>query len=159
MTLSVATPITGGVQTGMAAPSFTIVQDGAVNVNSRRYVVTAVADAGSVAVHTPASPFYVEVTRPAVFKLPALYNALTGIPFSRVGKNAYRVRVLKGCTPAGDAGSGYDVIDMDLSIRIPAGTESNDAAAIRAALSLLIGFFNEASNSAGLGDTLVNSIL
>lgn len=152
MTLSIATPITGEPQTGMAAPSFTVAAD-ATGINSKRWVVTGVSDAGSVAVHTPSSPFYIEFFRPAVFKPAVALNA-SGYPMSQKAPiNEYKLIVRKGCSPV----SGLlAFVEIETKVRIPAGTEVNDAATIRAALSLVGGTYDEDGD--GIGDWLVNGV-
>lgn len=154
MTLIVSTPITGVPQTGMAAPSFAVTQDNAVSVNSRRYVVTAASDVSSASVHSVSSPFYVELTRPASFKPAPSIVPATGLALKSTGKNEYRIKVVKGTVPAPGLN---DVILIDASIRIPAGSDVNDAAAVRAAFSLFGGFVNEDGD--GIGDVMINGVL
>lgn len=158
MSLTVSTPIAGSDQTGFTSPSFDVAQDNAVQVNARRWIVTSTTGTG-VAGHTVSNPFMIQVSRPAVFKPAPTYlghiGSSGGAAYRGTGKNEYRVIVKKGTTVA-DGLAG--LIDMDLTIRIPAGTEFAAPADIRAALSLLAGFVANETSS-GLGDTLIQGTL
>jgi len=155
MTITVSTPITGVPQTGMAAPSFTVVQDSAVNVNSRRWVVTSVTDAGGTNPHTIGQPFYVEFTRPAVFKTPPMQDATFGRLLSTPARDEYHVKAVKGVL-CGQAGQVYPLL-IDATIKVPSGATVTDSAGIRAVFSLFGGFINEDGD--GIGDVLINGTM
>lgn len=161
MSLSVSTPISGSHQTGFTSPSFAVSQDNAVQVNARRWIVTSTTGAGGVAGHTVSNPFMVQVSRPAVFKPAPTYLGPIGpgglALYRGTGKNEYRVIVKKG-TAVAEGLTG--LIDVDLTMRIPSGAEIAAPSDVRAALSLLGGFIaNETTNSAGLGDMLIQGTL
>lgn len=155
MTITVSTPITGVPQTGMAAPSFAVVQDSAVNVNSRRWVVTGVTDAGGASPHTIGQPFYVEFTRPAVFKTPPAVEVNSGRVLSTPARDEYHVKAVKGVL-CGAAGQVYPLL-IDATIKVPSGATVTDQAGIRAAFSLFGGFINEDGD--GIGDVLINGTM
>lgn len=155
MTITVSTPITGVPQTGMTAPSFAVVQDSAVNVNSRRWVVAGVTDAGNTSPHTIGQPFYVEFTRPAVFKTPPAQDTFSGRVLSTPARDEYHVKAVKGVL-CGSAGQYYPLL-IDATIKVPSGATVTDQAGIRAVFSLFGGFINEDGD--GIGDVLINGTM
>ena len=155
MTITVSTPITGVPQTGMAAPSFAVVQDSAVNVNSRRFVVTGVTDAGGTNPHTIGQPFYVEFTRPAIFKTAPIQDFTSGRLLSTPARDEYHIKAVKGVV-CGGAGQVFPLL-IDATIKVPAGATVSDQAGIRAVFSLFGGFLNEDGD--GLGDVLINGTM
>jgi hypothetical protein len=154
MSLTLTTPITGGAQTGFTAPTYTIAADTAPDVNGNQYAVTALGgtQAGVVA-SSIASPFTVTAVRPKTFKSLGKTNPVTGA-LPGVPKNQWKFIVRKGVTPL--AGQPASILLAELSIGVPAGSDTADAANIRAAISLLVGALNQVS--AGLGDSLVSGI-
>lgn len=144
--------ITGGAQTGFTTPSYTLVADNATDVRSKQSYVSALGGTqAGVVVHSVNSPFTVTVRRPSILKTiaSALLNGVTG-QYSRVPFNEYVVLVRKAAQVATNQ---WYVNEFRTTMRIAAGSETFDAANVRAGASLSIGFLN--TNSAGSGDTLV----
>jgi hypothetical protein len=92
--------------------------------------------------------------RPAQFKLLGVANPVTGV-ISNVPMNTFKVRVRKGVEVA--SGQNPKVLQAELKISVPAGSDVEDPESIRAALSCLIGALW--GDSSGIGDTLVDGIL
>lgn len=155
MSYSPSSPVTGGAQTGLTSPTYTIAAaaspDGAYGVQR---VVTALGGTQTgVTVHTPSSPFLVNFVGPKQFQLLGAPDA-NGI-IRRVPRNKWKLVALKGVTPA----SGQLVVPMQgtVSLEVPSGAETYDSANVRAMISLLIGLLNQVS--AGLGDTVVSGVV
>jgi hypothetical protein len=72
-----------------------------------------------------------------------------------VPDNVYKVITRKGVLPL--AGQPYAVMNITTTISVPAGSDTADAANVRAALSVHLGAL--AQQSAGIGDLAVNGIL
>lgn len=154
MTWSLSSPITGGAQTGFTAPTYTHVTDTAPDVNGKQNAVTALGGTqAGVTVHSVASPFTVTFIRPKAFKNLGRVNPVTGI-LSAVPKNQFKVIVRKGVLPL--AGQSYATAILDLTMSIPAGSDTADPANLRAAVSLLVGALSQLS--AGVGDSLISGI-
>lgn len=156
MSFTVTSPVTGGAQTGFTSPTYTIVVDTAPSQTGKQYAVSAIGgtQAGVDSSSSPSRPFTVTLSRPPVLRqLPSL-NAVTGI-LGNVPRNTYKISVRKGVTSL--ANQVAQVMTMTLSLDVPAGADTADAANIRAALSLLIGTLNQ--DSASIGDTLVTGVI
>lgn len=155
MTMSITSPVTGAAQTGFTSPTYTLVDDTAPDVNSKQKAVTALGGTQTgVAIHSVSQPFTVTVTRPKQYKVLGKANPITGLVAS-VPNNSYRCLVRKGVLPL--AGQPFRNATVDVSVNIPAGADTADAANVRAAISLAIGALQQIS--AGIGDTAVTGIL
>lgn len=156
MSFNLSTPVTGGAQTGFTSPTYTLVTDTAPNSSGKQYAVSAIGgtQAGVDSSSSPSRPFTITLSRPPVLRqLPAV-DPVTGVLRS-VPRNTYKVIVRKGVTPL--AGQAAQVLNITMTLDIPAGADSADAANIRAALSLAIGSLTQISASAG--DTLVTGVI
>jgi hypothetical protein len=156
MSFSLTSPVTGGAQTGFTSPTYTIVADTAPSNTGKQYAVSALGgtQTGVDSSSSPSRPFTVTLSRPPVLRqLPSL-NAVTGI-LGNVPRNTYKIIVRKGVTSL--TNQVAQVLNATLTIDVPAGSDSADAANVRAALSLLIGSLN--SISASIGDTLVTGVI
>lgn len=154
MTFNVTSPVTGAAQTGFTSPTYTLTADTAPDVNGRQWAVTAVGGTQTgVTVHSVASPFTITVSRPKVFRVLGKPNPITGL-VKEVPMNTYTVLVRKGTTPL--ANQPFSTLMVRTTVQVPAGTDTNDAANVRAALSLAIGALSQ--QAAGLGDTGVSGI-
>jgi hypothetical protein len=155
MTVSVTSPVTGGAQTGLTSPTFTLVEDRAPDVNGLQWAVTALGGTQTgVAVHSVASPFTLTFWRPKIARILGNPNVNTGI-IANVPKNTYKWIVRKGVLPL--AGQPMQTAVLTLSMDVPAGSETADPEDLRAGLSLLVGAVTQVS--AGTGDTLVNGVM
>lgn len=155
MTIAITSPVTGGAQTGFTAPTYTVVDDVAPDDNGRQKAVTALGGTQTgVTVHTASSPFTVTVIRPRSFKTLGLVNPTTG-QLPTVPRNSWKIIVRKGVVPL--AGQQPVPLVIRCELDVPAGSDTADAANIRAAISLLVGVLSQ--QSAGAGDSLVSGIL
>jgi hypothetical protein len=156
MSFTLTSPVTGGAQTGLTSPTYTVVTDTAPTNAGKQYAVTALGgtQAGVDAASSPSRPFTVTLSRPAVLRqLPAVDPA-TGV-LRQVPRNTYKILVRKGVTPL--AGQAAQVLTLGCSLDIPAGADVADPANVRASLSLLIGALNQIS--ASIGDTVVTGVI
>lgn len=155
MTVDVTSPITGTAQTGLTSPTYTHVDDIAPDSNGKQYAVTALGGTQSgVTAHSVASPFTITVTRPKVFRSLGKPNPVTGL-VKDVPMNTYTVLTRKGVTPLTD--QPYATMMIKTTVSVPAGSDTEDAVNVRAALSAHIGTLSQVSS--GLGDTSVNGVV
>jgi hypothetical protein len=156
MTISVTSPITGGAQTGFTAPTYTVITDTAPPGNpGKQSVVTAVGGTQvGVTLHSVASPFTLNFTRPGTLKVLGNPNPVTGV-ISVVPTNTYKLITRKGVLPL--AGQPFKVMNITTEMDVPAGADTADAPNVRAALSAHIGALNQ--QSAGFGDLAINGVL
>lgn len=154
MAVALTTPVTGGAQTGFTAPTYTIASDVAPDVNGKQYAVTGLGGTqAGVRAHAATDPFTVTYVRPKAFKAIGKPHPVTGL-LPSVPKNTHVIIVRKGAIPL--SGQPASVLLIRCSIDVPAGSDTADAANLRAAISLLVGSLNQLS--AGLGDTLVSGL-
>lgn len=152
---SPSSPVTGGAQTGLTSPTYTIVSDTPPAVNAKQYAVTALGGTQTgVDVHSVARPFTLTMFRPLVTKVLGIVNAATG-RLSTVPRNTYTVITRKGVTPL--SGQPSEVMVVETRISVPAGADLADQANLRACLSLHFGAIW--AQSAGVGDTAVSGLL
>lgn len=156
MTIAVSSPVTGGAQTGFTSPTYTVVADTAPPGNpGKQYVVTALGGTQTgVTAHSVASPFTINITRPATLRVLGSPNPVTGV-VTVIPTNSYKAICRKGVLPL--AGQPYKVFNLTLTCDVPAGSDTADPANLRAGLSLLVGVLNQ--QSAGLGDMFINGVL
>lgn len=154
MSIAPTSPVTGGAQTGFTSPTYTIVADIAPDNNGLQRAVTALGGTqAGVTTHSVSSPFTVTFTRPKSLKqLPAI--GLNG-QYNSIPNNNYKVLVRKGVTPA--LNQPARVMQVGVSIDVPAGADTYDPANIRAAISLAVGYLNQLS--AGIGDTVTSGVM
>lgn len=153
MTVNVTSPITGAAQTGFTSPTYTNVSMAGPDANVKQYAVTALGGTQvSVDVHSVARPFTVSYWWPKVLRvLPALASngQLASVPM-----NTYKLITRKGVTPL--AGQPSKTMLVTTIIEVPSGSDTADAANVRAALSAHIGALTQ--QSAGIGDTAVSGV-
>lgn len=148
-------PVTGGAQTGFTAPTYTIVDDKAPDVNGEQIAVTALGGTQTgVRSHSISDPFTVTMTRPKNPKVLPSPNPVTG-KYSSVPMNDYGIIIRKGVNFA--ANNSPAVAICRCTISIPAGGDAYDAPNVRALTSILVGILSQ--QSAGLGDSLVSGII
>jgi len=154
MAINITTPVTGGAQTGLTSPTYTIATDVAPDVNGKQWAVTALGGTQTgVRAHAASDPFTVTYVRPKAFKAIGKPHPVTGL-LPSVPKNTHLLIVRKGAIPL--AGQPSSTMLIRCSIDVPAGSDTADAANLRAAVSLLVGALNQIS--AGLGDTVVSGL-
>lgn len=155
MTWSPSSPVTGGAQTGLTSPTYTLTLDTAPDVNGRQHAVTTLGGTQTnVRTHTVSDPFTITATRPKNPRVLPSPNPLTG-KYAAVPRNTHTFIVRKGVNYA--ANQAPDLMIARLTVDVPAGSDSYDAVNVRAALSLLFGALW--AQSSGAGDMAVTGIL
>jgi hypothetical protein len=155
MTISVTSPVTGGAQTGLTSPTYTVVVDTPPNAYTKQWAVTALGGTQTnVDVHGASKPFTISFSKPANIRPAPVPNPVTGV-MPNSPRNVYSVIVRKGTAPGVSQNPQTMVLRCDLSV--VAGADLQEPEDVRAGLSLLIGALNQ--QSAGLGDTLVTALL
>lgn len=156
MSFTLTSPVTGGAQTGLTSPTYTISADTAPTSAGKQYAVTALGgtQAGVDASSSASKPFTITLSRPQALRALSAVDPVTGVLRS-VPRNVYTIRVRKGVTPL--AGQAAVPMQIVTSIEVPAGADTADPANIRAALSLMIGSLNQIS--ASIGDTAVTGVI
>lgn len=155
MSWSPDSSITGGTQTGLTSPTYTLVSDTAPNGNQKQHAVSALGGTQTnVRANSTTDPFTVTFSKPASPKgLPAP-NPVTG-KYPSIPDNTYGIYIRKGVRV--DSNNTQGVAKVRLNIDIPAGSDVSDAINIRAMISFLVGILNEESDD--LSDTLLTNVL
>ena len=154
MSISLSSPVTGGPQTGLTSPTYTVVSAQAPESNGKMYAVTALGGTQTgVTAHSVGSPFSITFWMPRFLRLMGRINALGYLVANP--KNSYKIVVRKGVTPL--AGQAVELMIVTISIDVPAGAETNDPLNFRAGLSLAAGALWQ--QSAGEGDLVQNGVL
>lgn len=149
---NLTSPVTGQSQTGLTSPTYPVVKGVAPTPQGSQWIVSGTLGGTQVGVttHTPSSPFLINFVVPKVWRtLQAVLNS-TGL-IKTVPVNEVKAIVLKGVTPF--PGQPPRPMEIRVTVKTPAGAESNDSANVRAALSFAFGAI--AQQSAGIGDTVV----
>lgn len=155
MPLSLTSPITGTAQTGLTTPTYTFVADVAPTINGRQHAVTALGGTQTgVRSHSATDPFTLTSFKPSVFQALGKANPTTGV-VKFVPMNRYKLVSRKGAIPL--AGQAPAVAMIETIISIPAGSDSADAANLRAMLSAHIGALSQQSSN--WGDTVVQGVM
>lgn len=156
MSLTLTSPVTGGAQTGLTSPTYTLATDTAPSNTGKQYAVSALGgtQAGVDSSSSPSRPFTITLQRPAVLRQLPPVNGATGV-LPSVPVNSYKIIGRKGVTPL--AGQAARVMNVTCQIDVPAGADVADSANVRALLSLVIGSLNQIS--AGIGDTAVTGVI
>lgn len=155
MAISPSSPVTGGAQTGLTSPTFTLVADKAPNAHANQWAVSALGGTQTgVEVHSVSNPFTLTVERPASYRLLGGVNPVTGV-LGTIPRNTFTVRVRKGIVPL----TGQNAVPalLECKLAIPAGGDVADPESIRAGLSLLLGAMW--AESADIGDALVSGVI
>lgn len=148
-------PVTGAAMTGFTTPTYTFVEDVAPTQNGKQKAVTSLGGTQTnVTAHAVASPFTITFVKPKVSKLLGQPNPVTG-RIANVGRNSYSLITRKGVTPL--AGQPVQPMVIRTIIDVPAGSDTADAANVKAALSAHIGTLYAAS--AGIGDTVLTGVM
>lgn len=154
MAIALSSPVTGGAQTGLTSPTYTLVADSPPVPHSKQWYVSALGGTQTgVDVHQLSKPFTISVFKPAAAKQLPVMNQ-NGVVYN-IPKNTTKVVTRKGVLPL--AGQSNQMLVITTMIEQPAGADVADSEDIRAALSLHIGALNQ--QSAGVGDTLISGAL
>lgn len=155
MTVAYTTPVTGGAQTGLTAPTYTLTSDTAPDVNAKQFAITALGGTQTgVITSSIAAPFTLSFWKPKIFKFLGKPNPTTGL-ITSIPRNVFKQVTRKGVLPL--VGQPYQEMVITTVIEVPAGADIADPANIRAALSLHIGGLNQ--QSAGIGDSSVTGVI
>lgn len=155
MAISLTSPVTGGAQTGLTSPTYTVVVDTPPNAYTKQWAVTALGGTQTgVDIHSAASPFTISFSKPANLRTAPMPNPVTGA-MANVPRNVYGMKVRKGAKPGTNQSPQVSVLNCDFSV--PAGADVVDPEDIRAATSLLLGAGWQ--QSANIGDLLISAIL
>jgi len=155
MAITPSSPVTGGAQTGLTSPTYTLTSDTPPNAHSKAYAVTALGGTQTnVDVHSASKPFRLVISRPANIRVAPVPNPVTGV-MPTPPRNVYSVIVYKGAEPGVNQNPQTAVLRCDFSV--PAGTDLVEPEQLRAAASLLIGTLWQQSQ--GIGDTLVSAVI
>lgn len=155
MPFTPSSPVTGGAQTGLTSPTYTLTSDSAPAAHGKQFAVTTLGGTQSgVEVHNTSNPFTITCFKVANAKTLPFPNPVTGV-INSVPVNVYKLNVRKGVEVA--AGQPRQIAGVNIDFRIPAGAESADPESLRAMLSLLIGTLW--AESADLGDLVNQNII
>jgi hypothetical protein len=155
MSFALTSPITGAAQTGFTSPTYTHVTDSAPDVTGKQVAVTALGGTqAGVTTHSMSSPFTLTFFRPKAFRFLGKPNPTTGL-IKDVPRNSFKLITRKGVTVL--TGQPFANMQITTVIDIPAGSDTADAANIRAALSAHFGAV--AQQTAGVGDTCVSGVV
>lgn len=155
MSFTPSSPVTGGPQTGLTSPTYTLTADTPPDNNAKQYAVTALGGTQTgVSVHSVGSPFTLTMFRPKSYKSLGSPNPSTGV-ISNVPRNQFKIIVRKGMLPL--AGQPTQVAIYTLTCDNPAGADTASPQEIRAALSLMFGALW--AESADIGDTEISGLL
>lgn len=155
MTFSLTTPVTGGAQTGLTSPTYTIAADTPPDATAKQYAVTALGGTQTgVTTSSVSSPFTTSMFRPKNYQILGKPNPTTGL-ISRVPRNSYKFITRKGVTPL--VGQPIQNMVITTIIDVPAGSDTADSANVKAALSMHFGSIAQAGS--GIGDTVIQGVL
>lgn len=155
MSFALTSPITGQAQTGLTSPTYTHVTDSAPDITGKQVAVTALGGTQvGVTTHSMSSPFTITFFRPKVFRFLGKPNPTTGL-IKDVPRNTFKMITRKGVLPL--AGQPFQNMQITTIIDLPAGSDTADAANVRAALSAHFGALVQ--QSAGVGDTAVSGVV
>lgn len=152
---SPSSPVTGGPQTGLTSPTYTLTVDTPPGPNAKQWAVTTLGGTQTgVTTHAVSKPFTITAFRPLQLRQLGVPNPVTGV-VSSIPRNTYSVVVRKGAVPL--AGQASQVVLFKSTYEIPAGCDLYEPAEVRAGASLLFGALW--AQSSGIGDLLVSGIL
>jgi hypothetical protein len=155
MSFTLTSPLTGAPQTGFTSPTYTLSADLAPDNNGKQVAVTALGGTQvGVTTHSVSAPFTITFTRPRVFRSLGKPNPTTGV-VKDVPRNTFKCIVRKGVTPL--AGQPFSTMLCTVIMEVPAGSDTADAANVRACISAAFGAVWQ--QSAGAGDSLVSGVI
>jgi hypothetical protein len=112
-----------------------------------------------VAANSVGLPFSIAIFRPGNPALGPLVNPTTGlvVPGQKKRINTTRVHVRKGVWVA-TGGQSTENLQVDLYVRVPAGSEANDPQSIRSAISAMGGVLADYANELA-NDVVLSGII
>jgi hypothetical protein len=155
MPFTPSSPVTGGAQTGLTSPTYTLSTDQAPASHGKQYAVTALGGTQTgVEVHSTSNPFTVTCYKvPNPKRLPSVHP-VTGV-LSNVPKNTFQLVIRKGAEVM--SGQPREIAIAKCEFAIPAGADIQDPESVRAMLSLLVGILS--GESADMGDLFIQNVL
>lgn len=154
MAFSPSSPVAGAAMTGLTSPTFTLSVDNAVKPNAKSYTVSALGGTQTgVTTHSIASPFTLSMVRPTAFKLLGSPNSAGVV--RTFPKNSFDIICRKGVSVMANQPTQLSI--MRLIASIPAGSEAQDIANLRAQVSCLVGVLWQIADS--LDETFVSGTL
>lgn len=155
MPFTPSSPVTGGAQTGLTSPTYTLTADSAPAAHGKQFAVTALGGTQTgVEVHSTSNPFTITAFKVANPKGLPSPHPVTGV-LSNVPKNNFKWVIRKGVEVM--ANQPRQIAIFTLNMDIPAGADVQDPESIRAALSLLVGALS--GESQDTGDLLIQNVL
>jgi len=152
---TLTSPVTGAAQTGFTSPTYTLTADLAPDNNGKQNAVTALGGTqAGVTTHSVSAPFTLTFVRPKVFRNLGKPNPTTGL-IKDVPRNTFKLITRKGVTPL--TGQPFANMQITTIMEVPAGSDTADAANIRAALSAHIGALWQ--QPSGAGDSLISGVI
>jgi len=151
--------ITGAAISGLTSPTYTLVADTAFDTRSKQaYVSTLGGTQTGVVAHSALIPFTATIRRPSIIKttIMAMYNGLS-LQWSKVPFNTYDIIFRKGCNMNASGMAQYFVNVNKFSSKIFAGTETVDAANLKALNSLTAGYIW--AQAQGIQDTQTTGVI
>lgn len=148
------TVVTGGPQTGLTSPTYTLTATNAPGVNGKQYAVTALGGTQTgVDLHSVSKPFTITYWVPILWKYLGKANPVTGV-IANVPMNTQKVVTRKGVIPlAGQPSVNFTITTV---MDVPAGSDVADSPELKAALSLHIGALW--GQSSGIGDAVLTGV-
>jgi hypothetical protein len=152
---TLTSPVTGALQTGFTAPTYTITADNPPpNVAGRQYAVTALGGTQvGVDVSTSSRPFTILLNRPQQLALPP--TVINGIASGPIRRNNFDILVRKGVTAV--VGIPSQIAIFRGRLEVPAGADVNDAPGLRGLCSLAQGAL--AQLAANFADTAITGVV
>jgi hypothetical protein len=152
MALSLTSPVTGSAQTGLTSPTYTLVAGSAPDLNGRQYSVSVLGGTQTgVDVNTASKPFTLTFWWPKIVRV---LQYITGSGRSiQVPMNVYKLVTRKGVICHADLPPVVAIVTT--TVEAPAGSDTLDAANLRAMMSAHIGGLTQSSS--GFGDTVVSA--
>lgn len=153
--LTLTTPVTGALQTGFTAPTYTIAADNPPpNVAGRQYAVTALGGTqAGVDVSTSSRPFTILLNRPQVINLPP--TVVNGVASGPIKRNNFDILARKGLTAV--VGLPSQIGILRIRLEVPAGADINDSSGVRALCSLGMGALTQLA--ANYADTAISGVV
>lgn len=154
MSFNLLSPVTGATISGLTSPTYTLTADTAPTATSKQFCVSALGGTQTgVSAHTIGSPFTVTMFRPSNFKTLGYPNA-NGVVRS-FPKNTFEVLLRKGVNVM--ANQPTQLFPLRLAIPCPAGVDTFDPIALKAALSCFFGLLYQ--NAGLIADTCITGTL
>lgn len=154
MTISITSPVTGAAQGGLTSPTYTVTPDASTSLNSKLWVVTTLGGTqAGVRIHSPSDPFSIAAFRPNVFK--RAITAIAGLASPKQPQNTTGFTVRKGLLASASATPQEGTVRV--TIDVPAGSETYDAANVSAMISAAFGYATQQSSN--LGDTVKTGVM